>query len=52
VEDTVRGHRIILRFDPVTGSVRVEEADSQLRWAYAFWFAWFAFYPQTDVWGP
>ena len=31
-------------------SLRVEQADEGVDWVYAFWFAWSAFEPKTDLW--
>ncbi len=49
IEDTVGGKKVVIEFNPLAESMRVAEADEGARWMYSFWFAWYAFYPQTDV---
>ncbi|MCI0359330.1 MAG: DUF3179 domain-containing protein [Planctomycetaceae bacterium] len=49
VEDTVAGKRVVIEFNPEADSLRVAEAEEGVRWMYSFWFAWYAFHPQTEV---
>ncbi len=51
VEDMIDGRRITIRFNPTANSIRVEQAEKGLQWMYSFWFAWYAFHPQTDIYG-
>lgn len=48
-EDTLAGKKVVIEFNPETESIRVAEADKGVEWMYSFWFAWYAFRPQTDV---
>lgn len=52
VEDLLDGKRVVVAFNPAARSLRVAQADPGVHWMYAFWFAWYAFHPQTDVAGP
>ena len=36
-------------FDPESGSLRVTNASDGVQWMYAFWFAWAAFRPDTEI---
>lgn len=38
-----------LLYQPASHSLRVVEADDGVRWMYSFWFAWYAFHPQTEL---
>ena len=51
VEDELDGHSLRLRYNPNFDSLRVEHADDGVNWVYSLWFAWYAFHPQTDVYG-
>ena len=51
-EDDIDGQRITLHYDPEHESLRVVEAAEGLEWMYSFWFAWSAFYPETDIYQP
>jgi len=48
-EDEIDGRRLTLVYEPRHHSLRVEQADPELEWMYAFWFAWSAFYPETQI---
>uniref|UniRef100_A0A7C2JXR6 DUF3179 domain-containing protein n=1 Tax=Schlesneria paludicola TaxID=360056 RepID=A0A7C2JXR6_9PLAN len=45
----VAGKELTLEFDPSSRSLRVVKAADELQWVYAFWFAWAAFHPETDI---
>jgi len=45
------GRRFTLHFDPEARSLRVVKADEGIDWMYSFWFAWYAFRPETEVFG-
>ena len=49
VRDTIDGEPIVLHADPESGSVRVVEAPAEAMVIHTFWFAWAAFYPETEV---
>lgn len=49
VTDTLDGKSITLLFNPAANSLRVTKADEGVRLMYSFWFAWYAFRPQTDI---
>ena len=51
-QDEIGGQAITLRFDPEHNSLRVVQAAEGLEWMYSFWFAWSAFYPETDIYQP
>jgi len=38
-----------IAYDPESESLRVLEAEDGIQWVYAFWFAWYAFHPETEV---
>lgn len=50
--DTIAGRQITLVYSPEDESLRVARADDETRWMYSLWFAWYAFRPETDVYGP
>jgi hypothetical protein len=47
--DELAGEAVVLRAT-VDGSISVEDAPRDALVAHAFWFAWFALHPDTDVW--
>jgi hypothetical protein len=50
LHDRIGGQRITLRFDTRTRSASVSDADGKpLPSVMAFWFAWYAFHPQTEI---
>lgn len=52
LEQELGGKRFQLVYDGRNQSLRVATADDGIRWMYAFWFAWYAFRPHTEVYGP
>ncbi|WP_261343864.1 hypothetical protein [Novipirellula aureliae] len=40
---------IVIQVDRKTNTLRVVDADPSLHWMHAFWFAWYAMHPSTDV---
>lgn len=50
IRDTLAGRDIIVRFDPAhqTGAV-FDPSGKELTSLTAFWFAWYAFHPETEV---
>lgn len=49
LRDEIGGRPVTLRYDPESQSLRVLEAPEGTRWSHAFWFAWYAFHPETTV---
>ncbi len=49
VTDRLDGRSIKLQFTPQANHLRVIESDEGVSWMYSFWFAWYAFRPQTDI---
>ncbi len=49
IEDLIDGRKITLQFNSKAKSLRVANADEGINWVYCFWFAWYAFHPDTDV---
>ena len=50
VTDRVNGRTLRIRFNPKARSVRVtDEAGKPVPSVTAFWFAWYAFHPDTEV---
>jgi len=39
----------VLEYVPASKTLRVQKAGPGVHWMYAFWFAWSAFYPDTQV---
>ncbi len=52
IEDQLDGHKLTLVYDPQHETLRVDEAEEGLQWMYAYWFAWAAFYPETEIYQP
>jgi hypothetical protein len=48
-EKEINGKKIVIAFDAADQTVRVVSADEGLQWVNSFWFAWYAFRPQTEV---
>ena len=50
VEDSVGGQKITIHFDSESSSAYIEDTKGeQLNTVVGFWFAWYAFYPNTEV---
>lgn len=49
VTEQLDGKSFTVTFNPDTGSLRVSEADDGIHWVYSYWFAWYAFHPETTV---
>ncbi len=52
IRDEVGGKPLAIRYDPADKGLRVAEAPEDVRWMYSFWFAWYAFHPETAVYEP
>jgi hypothetical protein len=52
-EDTVNGRRLLIEWDAANRSVQITDgAGNRVAAIQGFWFAWFAFHPDTLVFGP
>jgi hypothetical protein len=51
IEDTIGGQPLRLEADATTNTVRIVQAPADAQVVHTFWFAWFAFHPQTQVVG-
>jgi len=49
VRDSIEGRTIVLSAGPDGESVRIVEAPAEALGVHTFWFAWAAFYPETEV---
>ncbi len=49
VRDSIEGETIVLSAGPDGGSVRIVEAPTEALGVHTFWFAWVAFYPDTEI---
>lgn len=49
LDEQLGQHRFRLVYEPEAKSLRVVEADEGVESLYAFWFAWYAFHPDTEV---
>jgi len=52
LEQELAGKRFTLIYDGQHKTLRVASADEGVHWMYAFWFAWYAFRPHTEVHTP
>ena len=50
VRDSIGGQTLVLE-SGADGGVRIVQAPQDAQVVHTFWFAWAAFYPQTEVWG-
>lgn len=49
LEQELAGKKFTLIYNPDAKSLRVANADQDLSWMYSFWFAWYAFYPEAEL---
>jgi uncharacterized protein DUF3179 len=49
IEDTIEGQRIVLEATSDPPTVRVVSSPEGARVIHTFWFAWYAFHPETEV---
>lgn len=52
VEQSLGSATFRVVFDPSDESLRLEDVSGEIERAYAFWFAWYAFHPDTQVYAP
>jgi len=43
------GQKLTLAYNPAAKSLRVVKAERGIQWMYAFWFAWYAFHSDTEL---
>jgi len=48
-EEELDGIKFTLAYHPEAKSLRVVKTEAGLNWMYALWFAWYAFYPDTEI---
>jgi len=49
IEDTIEGQHVVLESAGGTGTVRIAEVPDGAKALHTFWFAWYAFHPDTQV---
>ncbi|HIK91649.1 MAG TPA: DUF3179 domain-containing protein [Planctomycetes bacterium] len=49
IHDVIGDRKVAIAYDPETQSLRVVRTDEGLRWMYAYWFGWYAFFLHTTV---
>jgi len=49
LEQELAGKKFTLVYNPQAKSLRVVNPDKDVSWMYSFWFAWYAFYPDTEL---
>lgn len=49
INQELDGRKFRLVYSPQAKSLRVVKADKELHVMYAFWFAWYAFHPDTEL---
>jgi len=51
IEDSVDGQRVVLEATGTPPTVRIVQTPEGSKIIHTFWFAWYAFHPQTEVYG-
>lgn len=49
IEKSLGSRKFTVAFDANDQTIRVVKADAELQWMNAFWFAWYAFRPETEI---
>ena len=49
ISDVIDGKKLTVSYDTATRSMRIDSADDGIQSMYSFWFAWYAFHPDTSV---
>ena len=49
-EETIGGSPVVIHYSQRDASAWVESADPKVEWMASFWFAWYAFHPETELW--
>ena len=52
LSEAIADRQFVLKYSPQDDSLRVVEAHEDVRWMYSLWFAWYAFRPETELFGP
>lgn len=47
--ESLAGRQFTLHYDPRHRTLRVVRSGAGVEWMYAFWFAWYAFHPDTEL---
>ncbi|TWT78914.1 hypothetical protein CA13_03110 [Planctomycetes bacterium CA13] len=51
ISDQLDGKKFTIEYNPNSRNLRVLDQDPGIRWMYSLWFAWYAFHPDTEVFG-
>ena len=49
IYELIGDRRVVIESHPESRSLRVVTADEGLRWMYAYWFGWYAFFAHAKV---
>ncbi|MCM2373967.1 DUF3179 domain-containing protein [Aporhodopirellula aestuarii] len=49
IEKSLGSKKFTVAFDADDQTIRVVKADAELQWMNTFWFAWYAFRPETEI---
>jgi Protein of unknown function (DUF3179) len=49
IKVTINNRNVTIYYDHDSKSLRVNKADKDVSWMYSFWFAWYAFHPETEL---
>lgn len=49
IEKSLGSRKFTVAFDVNDQTIRVVKADAELQWMNTFWFAWYAFRPETEI---
>ncbi|QDV82211.1 DUF3179 domain-containing protein [Planctomycetes bacterium TBK1r] len=49
IEKSLGGRKFTVAFDADDQTIRVVKSEAGLRWMNSFWFAWYAFRPETEI---
>lgn len=49
LQEELGEHKFTLAYNPQAKSLRVVKSAAEVKWMYAYWFAWYAFNPETEL---
>ncbi len=49
IKITINNRDVTIAYDHEAKSLRVNKADKNVNWMYSFWFAWYSFHPETEL---
>lgn len=52
LQQSLGNESFMVEYDPEARAARITDASDGVRHAYTFWFAWYAFHPDTEVYQP